>query len=104
MAWGSLHPQRLPYALHRMCRRSQAAWDDERSTCTALPPPKPPSLGSGRAQTCSLREAVTALEELVHSDAGAEQLICFITAYSSRQTPQELWQLIHEIRASKPAT
>jgi hypothetical protein len=27
MAWGSLHPQRLPYALHRMCRRSPAAWE-----------------------------------------------------------------------------
>src|SRR6266851_524831 len=104
MAWGSLAPQRLPYALSQMCRRSQAAWDDDRSTGTALPPPTPPSLGSGQAQTCSLREAVTALEALVHSDAGAEQLICFITASSRRQTPQELWQLIHEIRASKPAT
>src|SRR5712691_13270209 len=87
-----------------MCRRSQAAWDDDWSTWTAPPPPMPPSLGSGQAQTCSLREAVTALEELVHSDAGAEQLICFITAYSRRQTHQELWQLINEISASKPAT
>ena len=56
--------------------------------------PTPPSLGSVRAQNFSLREAVIALEELVHSHAGAEQLMCFITAYSSRQTPQELWQLI----------
>jgi hypothetical protein len=104
IAWGSLPPQHLPYALHRMCRRSQATWDDDRSTCTALPPPKLPVLGGVRAQTFSLREAVTALEELVHSDEGAEQLIRFITAYSSRQTPQKLWQLIHEIRASKPAT
>jgi hypothetical protein len=104
VAWGSLSPQRLPYALSHMCRRSQAAWGDDRSTCPVLPPPTPPSLGSRQAQTCSLREAVTALEALVHSEAGAEQLICFITAYSSRQTPEALWQMIHEIRASQPAT
>jgi hypothetical protein len=102
MARGNLRPQRLPYALHRMCQRSQAVWHDDRSTCTALPPSKPSPLDSVRAETFSLQEAVTALEELVQSDEGAEQLICFITAYSSRQTPQELWQLIHEIRASKP--
>ena len=99
-AWGSLSPQRLPYALSHMCRESQAAWGDERSSCPALSHTIPAFLGSGQAQTGSLQEAVTLLEELVQSEVGAKQLIGFITAYSSRQTPEELWQLIHEIRAS----
>lgn len=90
MAWGSRQPQRLPYALHQMCRRSQATHEATR-----------PGL---RAQTFSLQAAVWAIAELAKSDEGAEQLIRCITAFSSRQTPEELWQLIHEIRASAPAS
>ncbi len=45
-----------------------------------------------------------ALEQLVQSDEGAEQLIRFITTYNSRQTPEQLWQLVREIRASAPTS
>jgi hypothetical protein len=68
------------------------------------PASKPPSLGRVRAQTCALREAVTALEGLVHREAGAERLLRWSTASRRRQTPQELWPLIHESRASQSAT
>jgi len=104
MAWGSLAPQRLPYALSHLCRESQAAWGDQRASCSALSQTMPPSLGNGQAQPGSLQEAVTILEERVQSEAGVEQLMGFLTAYSSRQTPEELGQMLHEIRVSQPAT
>jgi hypothetical protein len=104
MAWGSLAPQRLPYALSHLWRESQAAWDDQRSSCSALSQTRPPSLGNGQAQSGSLQEAVTILEERVQSEAGVEQLMGFLTASRSRQTPEELWQMLHEIRVSQPAT
>ena len=44
------------------------------------------------------------LAELVQSEAGVEQLMGFLTASSSRQTPEELWQMLHETRVSQPAT
>ncbi len=46
------------------------------------------------------REAMIALEQLVQSDEGAEMIIRFITTYDRRQTPEHLWQLVREIRAS----
>jgi hypothetical protein len=64
----------------------------------------PPSLGNGQAQPGSLQEAVTILAERVQSEAGVEQLMGFLTASSSRQTPEELGQMLHEIRVSQPAT
>jgi hypothetical protein len=103
-AWGSLAPQRLPYALSHLCRESQAAWGDQRASCSALSQTMPPSLGNGQAQPGSLQEAVTIREERVQSEAGVEQLMGFLTASSSRQTPEELGQMLHEIRVSQPAT
>ena len=47
-----------------------------------------------------LREAMIALEQLVQSDEGAEMMIRFITTYDRRQTPEHLWQLVREMRAS----
>ncbi len=88
--WGSRQLQRLPYALHQMCQQSPGVYQGT-----------PPSI---RTQPFSPQQIVSAIEELSKSDEGAEQLIRFITAYSSRQTPEELWQLIHEIRSSTPTS
>jgi len=102
-AWRPVQLQRLPYALSHICQRSHADRGDDLPTRTTLQPPKTPRCGI-RAKTFSLQEAITAIEQLVQSDEGAEQLIRFITAYSSRQTPEQLWQLIREIRASAPVS
>jgi hypothetical protein len=84
--WGSRRLQGLPSALYQMCCPSHVVHHGT-----------PPSI---RATPFSPQQIVAALEELAPSDEGAEQLIRFITAYSRRQTSEELWQLIDDIRAS----
>jgi len=83
--------QRLPYALSRLCQQSHANRSEDPSASTTPYSPKTPQ-GGRHSKQGSLREAITALE----------QLIRFITAYSNWQTPEQLWQLIGEIRASTP--
>ena len=87
--WKSQYLRHLPHALHQMGRPSQA-----------VHPGTPPGK---RIQPFSPAQIVSAIQELVQSDEGAEQLIHFITAYSSRQTPEELWQLVREIRLEATA-
>jgi len=96
------HRQRLPYALSRLCQSAHADRGDDLPTRITPHPSQTPQCGR-QGTSGSLGEAITALEQLVQSDAGAEPLIRFITAYSSQQTPEQLWQLIREIRASVPA-
>lgn len=88
--WGRRQPRHLPDALHQMCPPFQAA--------------HPETLPGMRLKPLSLSQIVPAIQELVQSDEGAEQLIRFITAYSSRQTPEELWQLVREIRIEAAAS
>lgn len=83
--WERRHYQRLPSAVHQMCRPSEVVYRG------ALP--------SIRMRPSSPSQIVAAIEELAQSDEGAEQLIRFITAYCSWQTPEELWRLIDDIRA-----
>jgi hypothetical protein len=88
--WGSRQPRHLPCALHQMCHPSPAAH-----------PETPPGM---RLKPLSPSQIVSAIQELVQSDEGAEQLIRFMTAYNSRQTPEELWQLVQEIRIEAAAS
>lgn len=103
-AWGVLPSQRLPYALDHLCRRPQTDRWHERSARATLPLPRTAQACGMHAEPSPLREAMIALEQLVQSDDGAEQLIRFITTYDRRQTPEQLWQLIREMRVSTPAS
>jgi len=103
-AWGLLPSQRLPYALDHLYRRSQVDCRDDLSIRATLPRPKTSQACGIQTERSPLREAMIALEQLVQSDEGAEQLIRFITTYSNRQTPEQLWQLVREMRAASPAS
>jgi hypothetical protein len=85
-SWERRHYQRLPSAVHQMCRPSEVIYRGA-----------PPSI---RMKPLSPSQIVAAIEELAQSDEGAEQLIRFITAYCRWQTSEELWQLIYDIRAA----
>jgi hypothetical protein len=98
--WGLLPSQRLPYAFDHLYRRPQLACWDAWSIRPRLSLPKTNPACDVQAERSYFQEAMIALEQLVQSDEGAEQLIRFITTYSTRETPEQLWQLVREIRAS----
>jgi hypothetical protein len=103
-ACGLLPSQRLPYALDHLYRRFPVACHDGLSTRASQPRPQTNPACDGQAERSPFREAMIALEQLVQSDEGAELMIRFITTYDRRQTPEHLWQLVREIRASIPVT
>ena len=103
-AWGVLPSQRLPYALDHLCQRAQVDRWHDRSTYATLPLPRTAQACGMQTEHSPLREAMIALEQLVQSDEGAEQLIRFLTTYDRRQTPEQLWQLVREMRASASAS